>query len=69
MPRMKESDGLMDMASEDIIQEWKESCRAISEAAGKLVADPRNLEHLRDLQFQTATLEKLRGSLAGALAR
>ena len=69
MPETKESDGLIEIASEDIIQEWKESCRAISETASKLAADPRQLEHLNELQLQMATLEKLRGTLANALAR
>ncbi len=69
MPKTKESDGRIEMASEDIIQEWKESCRAISEIASKLAADPRQLEYLNDLQLQTATLGKLRGSLASALWR
>ena len=69
MPETKESDALMKMASEAIIQEWKETCRAISEIATKLAADPRQLEHVTALQLQTANLEKLQSNLASAIAR
>ena len=69
MPKAEESDRRMAMSHKDVIHEWKEICRAISEIASKLAADPWQLEYLRNLQLQTAALEDLQGSLASALQR
>ena len=57
------------MGSEDIIQQWEESCRTISEIASRLAEDPRQFEHLKELRRHTNELENIQRSLANALKR
>ena len=69
MPKTEQSNALAEMGSEDIIQQWKAVCGAISEIASKLAGDPPQPEYLKDLQLQTAALERLQGSLTSAMER
>ena len=69
MPKTEQSNASAEMGSEDIIQQWKAACCAISEIASKLADNPPQPEYLKDLQLQTAALERLQDSLTSAMER
>ena len=52
-----------------VVQQWRETCKAIAETARRLGADPPEPQHLEDLRVQVDTLDGLRESVVAVRER